>query len=111
METESRKHKNVKLSTGARVCGGQVGAQLWSLREYGLHAVHEGRSIQPGARERGGSTRPAEVRFGNRLPLTCGYPLEAYAAIAKRISLVAPFCNCTSRHNIGAISGRDSVSR
>lgn len=37
--------------------------------EYGPHAVHEGRSIQPGARERGGESPPVKVRFGNLLPL------------------------------------------
>jgi hypothetical protein len=31
--------------------------------------MHGGRSIQPGARERGGESPPVKVRFGNLLPL------------------------------------------
>lgn len=91
MESESRKGENEDLSTGRRVCGGQVGVQLRSVNEYGLHAVHGGRSIQPGARERGGESRPAEVRFGNLLPLEPEYPSRAFAAIAKKTAPVACF--------------------
>lgn len=44
-----------------------------------------------GLRREEESARPVEVRFGNCLPLTSKYPSIIYAAIAKRIGLVACF--------------------
>ena len=85
METESRKHENAKLSTGRAISGGKDGEQLFGSTNVErrrlfseaetttntaptlcMEAVRFDRG--QGREEEGAS--PAEVRFGNCLPLT-----------------------------------------
>ena len=51
---------------------------------YGLHAMHEGRSYQPGARERGGESHPVNNAFQFQELLKRIWSFWVYVAIAKR---------------------------